>query len=100
MRKAGLAVIKPQVKQHEQSYHNVIRSLSVLYAGGLMGKVKNEQSRSALVMKNNEKHTKKLGSLSKERVLFGMVIPIPKLLPYGLLMKKKMKKLMWGKFTQ
>ena len=40
-------------------------------------------------MTNNEKHTKKLGSLSKERVLFGMGIPIPKLLPYGLLMKKK-----------
>ena len=61
----------------------------MLYVGGLMGKVKYEQSRSALVMKNNEKHTKKLGSLSKERVLFGMGIPIPKLLPYGLLMKKK-----------
>lgn len=61
MRKASsLAVIKPQVKQYEQSDHNVIRSLSMLYAGGLMGKVKYEQSRSALVMKNTEKHTKKL----------------------------------------
>lgn len=61
MRKASsLAVIKPQVKQYEQSNHNVIRSLSMLYAGGLTGKVKYEQSRSALVMKNTEKHTKKL----------------------------------------
>lgn len=33
-RKASLAVIKPQVKQYEQSDHNVIRSLSMLYAGG------------------------------------------------------------------
>ena len=30
-----------------------------------MGKVKYEQSRSALVMKNTEKHTKKLLSLTK-----------------------------------
>ena len=88
MRKASLAVIKPQVKQYEQSDHNFIRSLSMLYAGGLMGKVKYEQTRSALVMKNTKKHTKKLGSVSKERVVFGMGIPIPKLLPYGLLIKK------------
>ena len=88
MRKASLAVIKPQVKQYKQSDHNVIRSLSMLYAGGLMGKVKYKQTRSALVMKNTKKHTKKLGSVSKERVLFGMGIPIPKLLPDGLLMKK------------
>ena len=99
MRKASLAVIKPQVKQYEQSDHTVIRSLSMLYAGGLMGKVKYEQTRSALVMKNTKKHTKKLGSVSKERVLFGMAIPIPKLLPYGLLIKK-LKKLMWGNFIQ
>ena len=65
MRKASLAVIKPQVKQYEQSDHNVIRSLSMLYAGGLIGKVKYEQSRSALVMKNTEKHTKKILSLTK-----------------------------------
>ena len=55
----------------------------MLYAGGLMGKVKYEQSRSALVMKNNEKHTKKLGSLSKERVLFGMGIQFLNSFPMG-----------------
>lgn len=83
MRKASLAVIKPQVKQYEQSDHNVIRSLSMLYAGGLMGKVKYEQTRSALVMKNTKKHTKKLGSVSKERVLFGMGIPFLNSFPIG-----------------
>lgn len=77
MRKTSLAVIKPQVKQYEQSDHNVISSLSMLYAGGLMGKVKYEQTRSALVMKNTKKDTKKLGCVLKERVLFGMGIPIP-----------------------
>ena len=83
MRKASLAVIKPQVKQYEQSDHNVIRSLSMLYAGGLMGKVKYEQTRSALVMKNTKKHTKKVGSVSKERVLFGMGIPFLNSFPIG-----------------
>lgn len=83
MRKASLAVIKPQVKQYEQSDHNVIRSLSMLYAGGLMEKVKYEQTRSALVMKNTKKHTKKLGSVSKERVLFGMGIPFLNSFPIG-----------------
>ena len=83
MRKASLAVIKPQVKQYEQSDHNVIRSLSMLYAGGLMGKVKYEQTRSALVMENTKKHTKKLGSVSKERVLFGMGIPFLNSFPIG-----------------
>ena len=83
MRKASLAVIKPQVKQYEQSDHNVIRSLSMLYAGGLMRKVKYEQTRSALVMKNTKKHTKKLGSVSKERVLFGMGIPFLNSFPMG-----------------
>ena len=83
MRKASLAVIKPQVKQYEQSDHNIIRSLSMLYAGGLMGKVKYEQTRSALVMKNTKKHTKKLGSVSKERVLFGMGIPFLNSFPIG-----------------
>ena len=83
MRKASLAVIKPQVKQYEQSDHNVIRSLSMLYAAGLMEKVKYEQTRSALVMKNTKKHTKKLGSVSKERVLFGMGIPFLNSFPIG-----------------
>ena len=83
MRKASLAVIKPQVKQYEQSDHNVIRSLSMLYAAGLMEKVKYEQTRSALVMKNTKKHTKKVGSVSKERVLFGMGIPFLNSFPIG-----------------
>ena len=49
--------------------------------------MKYQQSQSALVMTNNGKHTSK-DSMSKEQILFGMGIPIPKPLSYGVLMKK------------
>ena len=68
MRKVTLAVIKAQVKVKSMSSQNFICSLSLLYAGGVIGEVKYQQSRSALVMRNNGKHTSK-GSMSKERIL-------------------------------
>lgn len=87
MKKASAAVISGHVKEYEKCDQNVIRSLSLLYAGGVIGKVKYQQSRSALVMKNTGKLTKK-GSISKARIKFGMGIPIPKPLSYGALVTK------------
>ena len=87
IKKASAAVISDHVKEYEKCDQNVIRSLSLLYAGGVIGKVKYQQSRSALVMKNTGKLTKK-GSISKERIKFGMGIPIPKPLSYGALVAK------------
>ena len=40
MKKASLAVIKAQVKEYEQCNQNFIHSLSLLYAGGVIGEVK------------------------------------------------------------
>ena len=60
MKKAALAQIKLETQNYEKSDENFIRSLSVLYAGGvIIGKVKYEQGRSALVMKHTGKTTKK-----------------------------------------
>lgn len=87
MRKASAAVIKGRVKEYEKCDENFIRSLSLLYAGGVIGKFKYQQSRSALVMKNTGKLTKK-GSISKERIMFGVGIPIPKPLSYGVLVNR------------
>ena len=40
----------------KKAMKNFIRPLSLLYAGGVIGKVKNEQGRSALVMKHRKDH--------------------------------------------
>lgn len=53
----------------------------------MIGKVKYQQSRTARVMKNIGKLTKK-GSIFKERIKFGMGIPIPKPLSYAALVAK------------
>lgn len=89
MTKASLAVIKSQVKEYELCYQNLISSFSLLYAQGVIGKVKYQRSRSALEMRDTGKHANKG---SKERLLFGMGVPIPKPLSSGVLMKK----MMWG----
>ena len=81
---------KKQVALYEKSNDNFIRSLSLLYAGGIIGKVKYELARSALVMKNNGKKTK-LGNLSKERIKLGYGVPIPRLLPYNSVIRKIQK---------
>ena len=61
MRKAviGKVKFKRDVKEYEKSRENFIRSVSLLYAGGILGKMKYEQARSAAVMKNSGKQTKK-----------------------------------------
>ena len=85
MKKAALAQIKLEAQNYEKSDENFVRSLSLLYAGGVIGKVKYEQGRSALVMKHTGKTTKK-GTPSKQRITFGFGIPIPRPLAYKELM--------------
>ena len=81
MKKAALVKIKLEAQDYEKSDENFIRSLSLLYAGGVIGKVKYEQGRSALVMKHTGKTTKK-GTPSKQHITFGFGIPIPRPLAY------------------
>ena len=87
MKKATVAKVKNHCTEYEKSEDNFIRSLSLLYAGGVISKVKYRQTRSSLVMKNTGKHTKK-GFMSRERICYGWGIPIPKPLPYSILMAK------------
>ena len=87
MKKAALVKIKAETERYEKSNENFIRSLPLLYAGGIIGKVKYEQGRSALVMKHTEKTTKK-GSPSKQRITFGFGIPIPRPVAYKDLIHK------------
>lgn len=87
MRKATVAKIKMQCVEYEKSEENFIRSLSLLYAGGVISKVKYQQTRSSMVMKNTGRHTKK-GFMSKERITYGWGVPVPKPLPYSVLMNK------------
>ena len=87
MRKAVIGKVKRDLKEYEKSRENFIRSVSLLYAGGILGKMKYEQARSAAVMKNSGKQTKK-GYLSKKRIKFSLGIPIPKPLAYRPLMAK------------
>lgn len=60
--------IKKEAQEYEKSNENFIRSLSLLYAGGVIGKVKYMQGRSALVMRHTEKSTK-TGTPSVELIL-------------------------------
>lgn len=87
MKKAAMVKIKAETERYEKSNVNFIRSLPLLYAGGIIGKVKYEQGRSALVMKHTEKTTKK-GNPSKQRITFGFGIPIPRPLAYKDLIHK------------
>ena len=61
--------IKAETERYEKSNENFIHSLSRIYAGGITGKVKYEQGKSALVMKHTDKTTKK-GNPSKQRITF------------------------------
>ena len=73
--------------QSEKIEQNFIRLLPLLYAGGVISKVKYQQRRSSMVMKTAGRHTKK-GFMSKERITYGWRVPVPKLLPYSTLMNK------------
>lgn len=70
MKKAALATIKLEAQGYEKSDENFVCSLSLLYAGRVIGKVKYEQGRSAIVMTHTGKTTKK-GTPSKQRITFG-----------------------------
>ena len=85
LKKAALMKIKLEAQNYEKSDENFICSLSLLYAGGVIGNVKHEQGRSALVMKHTGKTIKK-GTPSKQRITFGFGIPIPRPLAYKELM--------------
>jgi hypothetical protein len=85
-KKCFVSEAKKEVGIYEKSEDNFVRSLSLLYAGGVIGKIKYIQAKSALVMKNSGKCTRK-GYLSKERIKIGCGIPIPKPFSYDILMK-------------
>ena len=87
MKKAALATIKLEAQGYEKSDENFVCSLSLLYAGGVIGKVKYEQGRSAIVMKHTGKTTKK-GTPSQQRITFGVGLPIQRPLAYKELMHK------------
>ena len=59
MRKATVAKVKNQCTEYDKCKENFIRSLSLPYAGEVISKVKYQQARLSLVMKNTGKHTKK-----------------------------------------
>lgn len=75
-----------ETQEYEKSNENFIRPLSLLYAGGVIGKVKYMQGRSALVMRHTGKSTK-TGTPSKQGITFGFGIPIPRALSYKDLMQ-------------
>lgn len=79
--KASAAVNTGHLTEFEKCDQNVIHTFSLLFAGGVIGKVKFHQSWSALVMKNTGKLARK-GSISKRRIKFGMGTPNP--FPVGL----------------
>ena len=87
MKKAALVKIKAEAQDYEKSEEIFIRSLSLLYAGGVIGKVKYEQGRSTPVMRSTGQTTKK-GNHSKQRITFGFGIPIPRVLAWKDLMHK------------
>ena len=68
LKKVTLMEIKKEAQEYEKSNENFIRSLSLLYAGGVIGKVKYMQGRSALVMRHTGKSTK-TGTPSVELIL-------------------------------
>lgn len=72
---------------YERSEENFICHLSRLYAGGVTSNVKYQQTRSAMVMKNTGRHTKK-GLMLKERITYCLGVPLSKLLLYSVLMNK------------
>lgn len=66
--KKGISrLAKEQVKDYEKCEENFTWSLSLLYAGGLIGKVKYELTKSALVMRNNGKKTNKVGVICQRK---------------------------------
>ena len=87
LKRAAAMKTNAQAKAYEESNENFIRSLSLLYAGGIIGKVKYQQGRSAMVMRHTGKRTMK-GYLSRETIKFGFGIPIPRPLAYSALMQK------------
>ena len=87
MKKEALVKKKAETEGYKKSNENLICSLSLLYAGGVIGKVKYEHGRSSLVMKHAEKTTKK-GNPSKQRITFGFGIPNPRPLAYKALIHK------------
>ena len=66
LKRAAAMKINGQAKEYEESNENFIQSLSLLYAGQIIGKVKYQQGRSAMVMRHTGKRTMK-GYLSRER---------------------------------
>ena len=85
LRDASVLLHKKHVSKFEASQENVTRSLSMLYAGGLLSKRKYAQNRSALSTFSTGNVTEK-GYLQRKRLLFSGGIPIPKILPYKDLM--------------
>ena len=51
LKRAAAMKINAQAKEYEKGNENFIRSLSLLYARGIIGKVKYQQGRSAMVLR-------------------------------------------------
>lgn len=71
-------VVKKQVKEFEKSEQNAVRSMKVLYNGGLVSKGKYKKMRSDAALNSNRSDTSTL----KSSMEFIEGVPVPKLLTY------------------
>ena len=89
LKDANCNVVKKAVlKDFENSQNNIIRSVSLLYAGGLVSKRKYEQTRSALSTSSTGRKKTQKGYLQRRRMNIGFGYSIPKIISYKTLMSK------------
>ena len=69
-------VVKKEIKQFEESKDNLIRSIKVLYSGGLLSKEKYKSIRTNLAMSSSN------AGKGKCIVKFMHCVTLPKLIPY------------------
>ena len=75
------SVAKKGVKKFEDNSENVVRSVKILYSGGLLSKEKCKSVRSNLSMSTSKQNRK------RESLKFMQGVPVPKLLSYNKLIK-------------
>ena len=86
-RKANVEAVSEEVKNFEMSKDNVTRSVSLLYAGGLLSKRKYLQTRSALSTQCIGTKTEK-GHMQRKRIKLESGMPFPRILSYKNLMQR------------
>ena len=87
LRKANVEAVSEEVKNFEMSKDNVTRSVSLLYAGGLLSKWKYLQTRSALSTQCIGTKTEK-GHMQRKRSKLESGMPFPRILVYKNLMQR------------